>query len=162
MALTVLGVSACGSGSKSSSSSGSSQAKELPRAEFAQKADEICKRNGFRRQAAGPAPTFDPATVTQAQLHSAAKYLANGAAVTHDDVTQVSALGEPSEKAPKQAFRALRGVLESKVIPGTQELSRDARRGDVKAFRAAAQKLQAASPLEGKLAAEIGLKVCGA
>jgi hypothetical protein len=150
LALTLFGLSACGSSKK-----------ELPAAEFAQKADAICAQTGAKRKAFGPAPNFNPATATPAQLKSAAKYLKGAAGVTKDEISQVNALGEPKESGPKQAWKKLHSDLESVRIPGQQKAADAAQAGDVKAFLAAVKPIEASSPEQQKLGATIGLKVCG-
>jgi len=162
LALSVLGLSACGSKSKSSSgSSGSSSTKELPKAEFAQKADAICTDTNTKRKAAGTPPTFNPANATKAQVKSSAKYLQAESKLTKDEITQVAALGEPKEAAPKAAWKQLHSLLETVSIPGLEKAASDAQAGDSKGFKADFAKLSASNPAQDKLGNALGLKVCG-
>lgn len=155
LALSALSVSACGSSSKSSSSS-----RQLPRAEFAKKADAICTQENKKRQASPPPPKFNPATATKAQIQGSAGFLQADGAITRDEISRVSALGEPKEKAPKQAWHTLRADFQA-ILPLFQKLPNAARAGDVKAFRADFAKLMAQDPIQAPLTKQIGLKVCG-
>lgn len=154
LALSILGLSACGS--KSSSST-----KELPQAEFVQKADAICTQTGIKRKAAGQPPNFNPATATKAQVTGSAKYLEAEATLTKDEIAQVAGLGEPKEAAPKQAWQQLRSELQDTTIPALQKAAEDAKAGSVEGFKADFKKLEAASPNQDKLGKTVGLKVCG-
>jgi len=157
---TGLLVSACGGSSGSDSSTSSSSAtKQLPRAEFAQKADAICTASDKKLRTLFP--RFNPATATKAQLTGAADGLASANAIVRQQVSQVSALGEPSEAAPKQAWHKLHASLESESLPAFQKMTDDARAGDAKAFTADLKQLGSLDAPEGKLAKIIGFKVCG-
>ncbi len=151
LALTVLGMSACG---------GSSSSKQLPRAEFAKKADAICTQENNKRAGAGTPPKFNPATATKAQIQGSAGFLQADGAITRDEISRVSALGEPKEAGSKQAWHKLRADFQS-IVPLFQKLPSDARAGNVKAFRAEFAKLMAQDPIQAPLNKQIGFKVCG-
>lgn len=151
VALSALSVSACG---------GSNSTKQLPRAEFARKADAICTQENKKREGAGTPPKFNPATATKAQAQGSAGFLQAEGAITRDEISRVSALGEPEEAGPKQAWHKLRADLQSSASL-FQKLPNDARAGDLKAFRAKAAKLMAQDPIQAPLVKQIGFKVCG-
>lgn len=160
--LAGLAVSGCGGSSSSgSSSSSTSSAKQIPRAEFVQKADAICTADKQQLKAAGPPPQFDPATATKAQLTGAASFFEALSKSISTDVGGVSALGEPSESAPKQAWRQLRASLESTTVPNIHKVASDARAGDVKAFHADFMKFTSQDPTQTKDGKIVGFRVCG-
>ncbi|MDQ6750165.1 MAG: hypothetical protein M3Z33_05355 [Actinomycetota bacterium] len=154
-----LAVSACGSSSKSKNSS--SKPTQLPRADFVQKADAICTAGNKRLMAAGPSPKFNPATATKAQLASSTKFFKALSQEISSDVSGVSALGEPSEAAPKQAWHELRASLQNTSVPNSQKLISDARTGDLSAFRADFKTFSSTDSIQTKDGKIIGFKVCG-
>jgi hypothetical protein len=157
----LTGLSACGSNSKSSTSSTSQTTAQLPRAEFAQKADAIC-RQGQQKLRSGPRPpNFNPATATSAQVKSATAFLQSDAANTQEEVSRVSALGEPAEAAARQAWTKLRTSLETQSIPLIQKVAQAAAAGDVTALRAGITRLNGIAAFQRPLVQAIGFKVCG-
>lgn len=159
---TGLLMSGCGSGSKSTPTSAGSGVKELPSAEFASKADAICKATDKKLKAeSGPPPRFNPATATKAQLSGIVHFLTVQSQGIDDQVKQVSALGEPREPAAKKAWRELHSLLETKSIPALKSAAADARKGDAKAIQADFKTLSTQDAPQTKLGKIVGLKVCG-
>jgi hypothetical protein len=157
-----IGLSACGSSSKSSSSSSTSQTTaQLPRAEFAQKADAICRQGQQTLQSGPKPPNFNPATATSAQVKSATAFLQSDAAITRDEVSRVTAVGEPAETAAKEAWTRLRESLQSQTLPAIESVATAAAAGDVTAFRAGITRLNGIGAFQRPLVQAMGFKVCG-
>jgi ABC-type phosphate/phosphonate transport system substrate-binding protein len=155
---TIVGLGACGSSKKSTGSS----TKELPSAQFAQKADAICTLENQKRKAFGSPPNVNPATASGKSLKALGDYLAKDSAVTKDEVARVSALGSPKDEPAKSAWPKLHTRLTTVGIPNYDAVVQAAQAGDTKRFQAEFKKLSAGDAEQTKLQKQIGLKVCGA
>jgi hypothetical protein len=147
--LALLGVAACGSSSKKTTST----ATGLTQAQFVAKADAICAA-GKARRAALKAPTADPSTAGSATIKTFAPYLATTSALLASDLQKIRALGTPQTGAA-ELQQALAYGDQSAALQAAA--GRAAASGDVKAFRADLSKT-IVPPAALK---QFGFKVCG-
>lgn len=149
--IALLGVTACGSSSKKTTTASSG----LTQAQFIAQADAICAQ-GKAKRAALKAPNGDPTTANASNVKTFASYLLAASSSLQSDLTKVRALGTPTTGG---------AVLDEALAYGERSVAEQraageaAASGNVPAFRAALVALETLRPPAS--IRSFGFKVCG-
>lgn len=131
--------------------SSSSSSKTLPKAQFIARADTICAKE--LKTVSAPAPNFNPATASTAQIKSVAPFLRQQATAIHNGVTEIAGLGKPDQDQALLERLLADGRLSAVELSAAADA---AAKGDKQGVQAAISK----SPDDNALAKRFGFKVC--
>ena len=138
----------CGGSSKSSSSGSSSDGDRLTRAEFAAKADAICKKYNAKTKEIGN---------NSKSLSDVAKAFDQALPVLENALSELKALKPPkSEQHDVDKWLAQSQVLKHNL----EEMRDKAKAKDLKGVQEAFARASANDQLGNQLAAKLGMKVC--
>jgi hypothetical protein len=140
----------------------SAVAADVPRATLAKKADQVCtSENAKLVTFKSPLPVWDdPNTATAKQIKASAGWLAESLVLVKEENARIFALGTPSEPAARTAWNRWHTLVTTVAIPMLTTVAASAKRGDVKAFRAAFASAEQRSAGVDKLIRGLGVKVC--